>query len=219
VFLTSKRKVKTMRFRGRPIRIVSLLVLLAVANVYVFANGTVVPTNTNEAGSAKVLFGKLITASNRPVLINGGEAITGSVILSGAQLVTPAASFANVQLQNLGTVAIAPNSNVSLTFDSKSITVNVAKGYASVAAAEGVKGTVLGLPTNAAPVPTDADTARNWGIAGVAVGSAAFVWALIAWNKANDANDRADALAAQLAALRTCLAGQSASPVRVCTSF
>jgi hypothetical protein len=216
---TSKRKVKTMRFRARPIRIVSLLVLLAVANVYVFANGTVVPTNSSEASGTKVLFGKLITASNRPVLINGGEAITGSVILSGAQLVTPAASFANVQLQNLGTVAVAPNSNVSLTFDSKSITVNVVKGYASVAAAEGVKGTVVGLPPNAAPVPTDADTARNWGIAGVGIGSVAFIWALIAWNKANDANDRADALAAQLAALRACLAGQSASPVRVCTSF
>jgi len=224
---TSRGKVKTMRFYAHPIRIVSLLVLLAVTNVYVFAGSPVTSANASEAGSAKVLLGKLITASNRPILINGGEAITGAVILSGTQLVTPASSFATVQLDNLGTVAVAPNSNVTLTFDSKSVTVNVATGYASVATAEGVKGTVLGLPNGAtAPVPAGGNTAKNWGIAGVAIGSIGFIWALIAWNRANNARDDAAAakaanaaLAAQLAALRTCLAGQTASPVKLCTSF
>src|SRR2546421_6818460 len=91
------------------------------------------------------------------------------------------------------------------------------------------KGTVLGFPPGAGappPVPAGGNTAKNWGIAGVAVGSAAFVWAIIGWNRANDARDAAAAaaaanaaLAAQLAALRTCLAGQTASPVKVCTSF
>jgi hypothetical protein len=213
-----------MRFSLRP-RIVSALVLIGVINVYVFAAGAVVPNNsTSESASPKVLLGKLITTSNRPILVNGAEAITGTVILSGAQLMTPAAGLAMVQLDKVGTVTVAPSSSVTINFDNKSVGVKVLYGDARLSTSTGVKGTVVGPtgePRNVpgAPVPTDAETARNWGIAGVAIGSAAFIWALIAWNKANDANDRADALAAQLAALRACLAGQSTSPVRVCTSF
>jgi hypothetical protein len=213
-----------MRFNVRPMRILSALMLIAVINVYVFAAGAMVPNSaTSESANAKVLLGKLVTMSNRPVLVNGAEAITGTIILSGANLVTPAVSLATVQLENVGTVMVAPSSSVLLNFDSKNVAVKILSGDATLTTAKGVKGTVFGPtgePKNApAPVPTDADTARNWGIAGVAVGGAAFVWALIAWNKANDANDKADALAAQLAALRACLAGQTASPVRVCTSF
>lgn len=211
---TSNRKGKTMRFRSHLIKSLSVLVLLAVVNVFVLANGT--------ATSGKVLFGKLVTTSNSPVLVNGGEAITGTTILSGAQLITPATGLATVQLTSLGTVMIAPKSNVTLSFDAKSVTVTVASGDATVTTADGVKGTVIGnstAPRSAKPMPVDAETARNWGIAGVAVGSAAFIWALIAWNKANDADDRARALEAQLALLRACLARQTASPVVVCTSF
>ena len=129
-----------MQFRARPLRIVSLLVLIAVTNVYVFANGTIAGSSKN----ANALLGKLITNSNRPILVNGGDAITGTIILSGAQLVTPAASGATVQLEKLGTVSVAPNSNVTVTFDLKSVTVNVASGNAMVTTVEGVKGTVIG---------------------------------------------------------------------------
>lgn len=211
-----------MRFNVRPARVLSALMLIAVMNVYVFA---VVPKGAASEASPKVLLGKLVTMSNRPILVNGAEAITGTIILSGAQLTTPAASMATVQLDRVGTVTVAPSSNVTLNFDSKSVALKINSGDATLSTAEGVKGTVVeanGAPRSvpSAPVPTDADTARNWGIAGVAVGSAAFIWALIAWNKANDADDRAAALEAQLAALRACLATQTAtSPIRVCTSF
>src|SRR5262249_10630953 len=101
-----------MRLNARPIRILSTFVLIAVVNVYVFAAGVVAP-------NGKVLLGKLITMSNRTVFVNGAEAITGSIVLSGAQVTTPAASIATVQLDNVGAVTIAPNSNVTLTFDAK----------------------------------------------------------------------------------------------------
>ena len=212
---------------NRPlIRLLSVAILVAVTNVYVFAGGVVTP---GSEASGKALLGKLITTSNRPVIVNGGEAITGSVVLSGAQLTTSAAAGAMVELNSLGTVMVAPNSSVVVTFDAKNVTANVLSGFASVATAEGVKGTVLGLPTNSAPsapAPAGGNSARNWGIAGVAVGGAAFIWAIIAWNRANDARDSAAAanasaasLASQLAALRTCLAGQTSSPVKLCTSF
>jgi hypothetical protein len=220
-----KGRVRTMRFDLRPMRILSALLLIAVINVYVYAAGAIVPKNTaSEAASPKVLLGRLVTMSNRPIIVNGAEAITGTIILSGAQLTTPAASLATVQLDKVGTVTVAPSSSVVLNFDSKSVAVRIVTGDATLSTADGVKGTVIGAngaPRNlpAAPMPTSADTARNWGIAGVAVGSAAFIWALIAWNRANDAQDSADAANAALASLRACLAGQSASPVRVCTSF
>lgn len=224
-----------MQFRARSfVRILSLLVLIAVTNVYVFASGTI----TGSGNNVSALLGKLITNSNRPISVNGGDAITGTIILSGAQLVTPVAAGATVQLEKLGTVMVAPSSSVTLTFDLKNVTVNVASGHAAVTTLEGVKGTVFGpdgktvagsssLPSSA---PDAAGDAKNWGIAGVAIGSAAFIWALIAWNKANSADDKAAAaaaaaaavqanLAAQLAALRACLAAQRASPVVVCTTF
>jgi hypothetical protein len=219
-----------MQLSARPIRFVSLVVLLAVVNVYV--GSIAVFGKTASESNSKALLGKLITTSNRPVIVNGAEAITGNVILSGAQLTTSAVSFATVQLDRLGTVTVAPNSSVTLNFDPTSVTVTVASGFAKLDTVEGVKGLVINsdgkavaaAPTSAAPA--GGNSAKNWGIAGVAVGSAAFIWAIIAWNKANDADDSAAAanaaaatLAAQLAALRTCLAGQTTSPVKLCTSF
>src|ERR1043166_2830639 len=128
-----------MQFRIRPAKILSLLVLLAVTNIYVL-NGAVLAANgASEAGSSNALLGRLITTSNRPVAVNGGEAITGTTIFSGAQLTTSASGGAMVEIRSLGTVMIAPNSNVTLTFDSKSIVANVNSGFASVATVEGVK--------------------------------------------------------------------------------
>jgi hypothetical protein len=198
--------------------------LIAVFHVYVFANGAM-------SSSTKVL-GRLVTTSNRPILVNGGEAVTGTVILSGAQLATPTANPAVVQIGNIASVSISAGSLVSLSFDPASVTVRVAIGDASVATAEGVKGVVLDAAGN--PRPAGAPTApapaishpEYWGVAGVAIGSAALIWAIISHNRANDARDSANAanaaaasLASQLAALRTCLAGQTTSPLKLCTSF
>lgn len=213
-----------MRFSLRPARVLSVLMLVATVNVYVFANGAL-------ASSNKALLGRLVTTSNRPILVNGGEAITGTVILSGSELSTSPVNVATVEVPNTGVVTILPSSRVILNFDAKSVTVKVASGDATLTTATGVTGTVLnanGSPKAAGPVvpPAGGNSAKNWGIAGVAVGSAAFIWAIIAWNKAGNAQDDADAanaaaasLASQLAALRACLAKQTTSPVTVCTTF
>ncbi len=226
-----------MRFRTHPVRILSLVVLLAVTNVYVFANGAMsTAKSANEAGSTKVLLGKLITMSNRPILVNGGEAITGTNILSGARLVTPAASLATVQLDNLGTVMVAPSSNVTIAFDQKSVTVNVTSGDATLTTVAGVKGTVIGpdgIPAASgpsAPAPAGGGGLDKGDIAGIVLGGAGVIFGLVAWNKANTADDDAAAAAAaaaaalasanaQIAALKACLAGQTTSPIKLCTSF
>src|SRR2546423_13861212 len=110
-----------MRFNVRPARALSVLVLIAIVNVFVFASGATSSSN-------KVVLGRLVTTSNRPVLVNGGEAVTGTVILSGTELTTSAASVATVQLPNVATISIAPSSVVALNFDSKNVTVRVAAG-------------------------------------------------------------------------------------------
>ena len=122
-----------MLFNVRPARVLSVLTLIAIVNVFVFANGAVTSSN-------KAVLGRLITTSDRPVLVNGGEAVTGMVILSGAQLTTSAASMATVQLPNVGTVTISPSSDVALNFDAKSITVMVSSGDAALTTADGVVG-------------------------------------------------------------------------------
>src|SRR5437764_14739518 len=128
--------MRTMRVQIRPAKVLSALMLIAVVNVYVFANGAI-------TSSSKSLTGRLITTSNRPILVNGGEAITGTVIVSGAQLATSAASVATVELPNVATVTIAPSSNVALNFDAKAVTVTVSSGDATITTAEGVVGKVL----------------------------------------------------------------------------
>jgi len=193
--------------------------------------------SANDAGSAKVLLGKLITMSNRPILVNGGEAITGTTILSGAHLITPAAGLATVQLDNLGTVMVAPSSSVTIAFDRKSVTVNVASGDATLTTVPGVKGTVIGpdgtpaANAPSAPAPAGSSSGFDKGdIAGVVLGGAGLIIGIVAWSKANTADDDAAAAAAaaaaalasanaQLAALKACLAGQTTSPLKLCTSF
>src|SRR5438552_6221736 len=148
--------MKAMRFNVRPARILSALMLIAVVNVYVFANGAIT--------SKKVLLGRLVTTSNRPVLVNGGEAVTGTVIVSGAQLATSAVSVATVQLPNVGSVTIAPSSVVGLNFDAKSVTVTIGAGDATVTTVDGVVGKVLDANgktkvPGSAPVPAGGSSA------------------------------------------------------------
>src|SRR3954463_14195765 len=113
-----------MQFSVRPARFFSALMLIALVNMYVFANGAITSSN-------KTLLGKLVTTSNRPILLNGAEVITGSVIVSGAHLTTTAANVATVQIPNVASIMIAPSSDVALNFDSKTVTVTVMSGDAT----------------------------------------------------------------------------------------
>jgi hypothetical protein len=144
-----------------------------------------------------------------------------------------------VQLDKLGTVMVAPSSNVTIAFDAKSVTVKVASGDATLTTVTGVKGTVVGpdgvpatsAPSAPAPAPAGSSSGFDKGdVAGVVIGGVGLIIGIVAWQKAGNAEDDAAAAAAaaaaaqaslnaQIAALKACLAGQTASPVKVCTSF
>src|SRR5436190_5874335 len=192
--LDFEERLKSMRLSVRPAQFLSALMLIAFVNTFVFANGAI--------ASNKALFGRLVTTSNRPIVVNGAEAITGSVIVSGARLVTSAVNVATVQIPNVASIMIAPSSDVAVNFDSKTVTVTVNSGDVALTTADGVTGSVVdaasGKARTSAPMPAGGNSAKNWGIAGVGIGSAAFIWAIIGWNKANNAED--DAKAANAAA-------------------
>ncbi len=86
--------------------------------------------------------GRLTTAGDSPVSVNGNSAKTGETIFSGQQIQTPAGTSATVQLPGLGSVEIRPGSNVTLTFGEGRIAVVVLSGCVRLSAAAGVTGTV-----------------------------------------------------------------------------
>jgi hypothetical protein len=187
-----------MRFLGgKPL--IALLLVFAISNLFAFAGGKTIPSDTgvNLSGS-ELLLGRLATRSNQKVSLNGSEAITGATILSGATIQTPAGVQASVALSNLGNVNIAPNSNVTLTFDKENVNVNVASGDATVGTMNGVKGTVIAADGSAStsfpgvPAPRPAGGIAGIGAAatvGLVLGGVGLIIGIIALHRANQTRD------------------------------
>jgi hypothetical protein len=106
----------SLKRRNGP-RAIAALLLFIIAQVGLQV-GLAEPTVTTTAIpiSAQVV-GRLTTTNNQPIQVNGLSASTGASILSGATLETGADQSATVNLGPLGSVEIAPNSKVVLTFD------------------------------------------------------------------------------------------------------
>lgn len=60
---------------------------------------------------------RLTTRNNQPITVNGNTANTGDSIVTGATIETGADQSATVNLGPLGTVDIAPNTKLILTYD------------------------------------------------------------------------------------------------------
>lgn len=88
------------------------------------------------------LMGKLRTRDNKPVLVNSHKARSGTTIMSGAQIQSPDKIGATVDLGPLGRLDIAPNTDLTLTFNPTTVTVQLKSGYVVLTAKTGIKGTV-----------------------------------------------------------------------------
>jgi len=98
------------------------------------------------ANSAPVA-GELSVAGNG-VLINGESAQSGRTVFSSSTVTTPDTANAVVSFGKLGKIEIAPNSNVSLSFDEKGISGNLSAGKVTVlGAANAVNMTTVGGST------------------------------------------------------------------------
>jgi hypothetical protein len=126
-------------------RAVAAFLIIALFQVYVLADATrpiVASSTTLSAVPANMIFGKLSLHGSRLILVNGNSVGSGTTIFSGAQLQTPEDTEATVLLGTVGHLDIAPNSNLTVTFDEASVDVMVMAGHAVLSTNAGVTGTV-----------------------------------------------------------------------------
>ena len=98
-------------------RVIAALLLLAIVQVSLQA-GLAEPNNTTTPVMVpQQVVARLTTRNNQAVLVNGLSASTGASILTGATIETGADQSATVNLGSLGTLDIAPNTKLVLTYD------------------------------------------------------------------------------------------------------
>jgi hypothetical protein len=86
--------------------------------------------------------GRLTTKGNNPVTVNGNSARSGETIFSGQSIQTPDGVGATVKLPGLGRVEMAPNTSITLSFESGKINVTLVYGCVILTADKGTTGTL-----------------------------------------------------------------------------
>jgi len=104
--------------RHRASKAIAVLVLFAMAQVAVQI-GFAAPTAsvTTVTPIPQQFIARLTTRNNQPITVNGIGATSGASILTGATIETGADQSATVNLGPLGTLDIAPNTKLVLTYD------------------------------------------------------------------------------------------------------
>ena len=103
--------------RRRGSRVIAALLLLAIVQVSLQV-GLAEPANTSTPVIIpQQVVARLTTRNNQAILVNGLSANTGASILTGATIETGADQSATVNLGSLGTLDIAPNTKLVLTYD------------------------------------------------------------------------------------------------------
>jgi hypothetical protein len=110
------------------IKVIALLAVICILRLNVVASSPIM--------------GKLKTRDNKPVTVNGANVTSGITIMSGAQIQCPEKIGATVDLGSLGRLDIAPKTDLTLTFDSTKITVELRSGYVVLTTQPGINGTV-----------------------------------------------------------------------------
>lgn len=85
---------------------------------------------------------RVTTKNNQPITVNGQSTTSGTSIASGATLETAADQSATVNVGPLGSVEIAPNSKVVLTFEQGSLKAQVISGCVIVHARKKTTGEI-----------------------------------------------------------------------------
>lgn len=92
--------------------------------------------------AAMPLMGKLKTRDNKPVVVNGHKAVSGTTLLSGSEIQSPDKVGATIDLGSLGRLDIAPKTDLMLTFHATGVSVQLRSGYVVLTTNKGICGTV-----------------------------------------------------------------------------
>jgi hypothetical protein len=123
-------------------RVIAALLLFSIAQISLQV-GLAEPNNTtNSTAIPQQLIGRLTTRNNQPVMVNGLSATTGASIVSGATIETGADQSATVNVGSLGSVDIAPNTKLILTFDEQNLKAVIINGCATVSAKKKTTGEI-----------------------------------------------------------------------------
>lgn len=105
------------RKRRNGSRVIAALLLFSILQIGLQV-GFAEPNNTTTATPLpQQVVARLTTRNNQPITINGASASTGASILTGATIETGADQSATVNLGPLGSLDIAPNTKLVLTYD------------------------------------------------------------------------------------------------------
>ena len=101
------------------------------------------PNSTRTAASIpQQIVARLTTRNNQPITVNGQGASTGASLLTGATVETAADQSATVNIGPLGSVDIAPNTKVVLTFEQGNLKALVTFGCVILTARKGTTGEI-----------------------------------------------------------------------------
>lgn len=105
---------------------IALLLALVVSPAHTLV-ANIMGAKTSDAAVKDLpgsISGRLVTSANGTITVNGNSARSGDTIFSGAQIQTPTGVSATVQLGRLGSVDIAANTAVTLTFTDEHVNAN-----------------------------------------------------------------------------------------------
>lgn len=121
---------------------IALLAVFAVGQLYIGVSFA----EPNAAHSVPVasaqLMGVLTTSNNRPISVNGANAISGATIPTGATIETPDGIGATIRIGSLASLCISANTKLSIEFDNGNVRVTILEGCAILRTQRGTGGTV-----------------------------------------------------------------------------
>jgi len=133
-----------MKYRSQKISaMVALLVTFGIAQSYIHVSfAEPLPGPKPSAVMAQSAMGVLTTTNNKPVIVNGANAVSGASIPSGATIETPAGVGATIRLGGLGSICIAPGSRVTVMFTGDSVNISLLQGCAILRTNKNISGAV-----------------------------------------------------------------------------
>ena len=115
-------------------RAIAALLLFSITQIGLATRATAIPQQ---------FVARLTTRNNQPITVNGLSATTGASIVTGATIETGADQSATVNLGSLGTLDIAPNTKLVLTYDDQgNVKALIVYGCAILTAKKKTKGEI-----------------------------------------------------------------------------
>jgi len=129
--------------QGKGLRAIGVFLTFAIAQVYL-QFGFAAPISSSRATALPQQFIARLATLGGPVTVNGVSTSNGASLFTGASIQTSPAVSATIDLAQLGSLSLAPNSNVRLDFDEneRTVKVTVLSGCFSLATTKGTHGQV-----------------------------------------------------------------------------